>query len=132
MRRSSLPNARSAVIISASTSWLTGSPPANPGKLQAICDQLGPADVQAFFDRWISAIPTPFTPDRDAGYWWELSIRQVEVSPTLVFDDPRRARAFFEALVADNIGIGRPHEVAMVFARQVRKTTNPVFAVSRG
>jgi hypothetical protein len=46
-------------------------------------------------------------------------MRQVEVSRTLVFDDPRRARGFFESLVADNVGIGRPHEVAMVFARQV-------------
>ena len=38
-------------------------------------------------------------------------MRQVEVSRTLVLDAPRRARAFFEALVADNLGIGRPDEV---------------------
>ena len=50
-------------------------------------------------------------------------MRQVEVSRTLVFDDPRRARGFFEALVADNIGIGRPEEVSMVFARQLRRPT---------
>jgi hypothetical protein len=50
-------------------------------------------------------------------------MRQVEVSRTIVFDDPRRARAFFESLVADNIGIGRPHEVAIVFARRVQKNT---------
>jgi hypothetical protein len=43
-------------------------------------------------------------------------MRQVEVSRTIVFDDPRRARAFFEALVADNIGIGRPEQIAIVFA----------------
>ena len=42
-------------------------------------------------------------------------MRQVEVSRTLVFDDPRRARGFFEALVEDNIGIGRPEEVHAVF-----------------
>jgi hypothetical protein len=35
-------------------------------------------------------------------------MRQVETSRTLVFDAPRRARAFFEALVADNLDIGRP------------------------
>jgi hypothetical protein len=100
----------------------------NPVKLQAICDRLGPAEVQGFFDRWVTSIPTPFTPaDRDAGYWWELSMRQVEVSRTLVFDDPRRARSFFESLVADNVGIGRPDQVAMVFARQVRKTTKEPF-----
>jgi hypothetical protein len=71
-----------------------------PDRLQAICDTLAPEHVQAFFDRWITRIPTPFTAeDRAAGYWWELSMRQVEVSRTLVFDDPRRARSFFEALV---------------------------------
>jgi hypothetical protein len=99
-----------------------------PARLQAICDRFGPADVQRFFDRWITVIPTPFThADRAAGYWWELSVRQVEVSRTLVFDDPRRARGFFESLVADNIGVGRPHEVAAVFARRVTKRTPGIF-----
>jgi hypothetical protein len=95
-----------------------------PERLQAICDSFGPHHVQAFFDRWITVIPTPLTDaDRAAGYWWELSMRQVEVSRTLVLDDPRRARSFFEALVADNIGIGRPEEVSLVFARQLRRPT---------
>jgi len=99
-----------------------------PERLQAICDSFGPGHVQAFFDRWITTIPAPLTSeDRAVGYWWELSMRQVEVSRTLVFDAPRRARSFFEALVADNIGIGRPEEVAIVFARQVRKTTREPF-----
>ena len=40
-----------------------------------------------------------------------------------MLDDPRRARSFFEALVQDNIGIGRPEEVSMVFARQLRRPT---------
>ena len=100
----------------------------DPAWLQQLCDLLGPADLQGFFDRWIAVIPTPFTAaDRAGGYWWELSMRQVEVSRTIVFDAPRRARAFFEALVADNIGVGRPEEVSVVFARQVRKTTPGVF-----
>lgn len=100
----------------------------DPAGLQAICDSFGPGDIQAFFDHWSSVIPTPFTPtDRAAGYWWELSMRQVEVSQTLVFDDPRRARSFFEALVADNVGIGRPESVSMIFGRQVRKTTTEPF-----
>ncbi len=95
-----------------------------PERLQAICDSFGPEHVQAFFDRWICQIPTPLSAeDRAAGYWWELSMRQVEVSRTLVLDDPRRARSFFEALVADNIGIGRPEQVSMVFARQLSRPT---------
>jgi hypothetical protein len=99
-----------------------------PRRLQALCDRFGPGDVQAFFDRWTAVIPTPFTAaDRAAGYWWELSMRQVEVSRTLVLDQPRRARGFFEALVSDNIGIGRPEEVAAVFARRVQKNTPGIF-----
>ena len=88
----------------------------NPGALQAICDRFGPDDIQGFFDRWTTVIPTPFTAvDKAAGYFWELSMRQIEVSRTIVFDDPRRARGFFEALVADNIGVGRPEEIRAVF-----------------
>jgi len=97
---------------------------ADPAGLAAICDRFGPGDVQGFFDRWITQIPTPFTAaDRAGGYWWELSMRQVEVSRTLVLDDPRRARRFFEALVADNVGVGRPHEVHAVFGRDRRGRT---------
>ena len=98
----------------------------DPAALQAVCDRFGPRDVQGFFDRWMAAIPTPLSDaDRAAGYWWELSMRQVEVSRTLVFDDPRRARVFFEALVADNVGIGRPAEVHAVFGRGRRGRVTP-------
>jgi len=101
----------------------------DPRRLQRICDRFGPNHVQRFFDRWMTHIPTPLgLAERAAGYWWELSMRQVEVSRTLVFDDPRRARGFFEALVADNIGIGRPEAVAAVFARRVQANTPGIFA----
>ncbi len=64
----------------------------------------------------MSQLPLPLTEhDRTDGYWWELSMRQVEVSRTLVFDAPRRARAFFEALVVDNLDIGRPDTVELIF-----------------
>jgi hypothetical protein len=107
-----------------------------PDALQAICDALGPADIQAFFDRWLARIPTPLGPaDRAAGYCWELSMRQVEVSRTLVLDTPARARAFFQALVADNLGIGRPDEVSLIFDRRIRSDTDSGFAtrvITRG
>jgi hypothetical protein len=101
-----------------------------PALIRLHLDQLGPRDIEDFFTRWTAVIPTPFTDaDREAGYFFELSMRQVEVSRTLVFDDPRRARGFFESLVTDNIGIGRPHEVHAVFGRDRRgRTTAQPFA----
>ena len=60
-------------------------------------------------------------------YWWETSMRQVEVSRTLVFDAPRRARSFFEALIGDNLDIGRPANVEIIFARRIRRDTPGTF-----
>ena len=100
----------------------------DPQALQRICDRFGPAHVQKFFERWMAVIPRPFTDeDRQAGYFWDLAVRQLEASRTLVFDDPRRARGFFEALVQDNVGIGRPEKVAMVFGRRVQRNTPGIF-----
>ena len=93
----------------------------DPAGLQAICDRLGPADIQSFSDRWMSRLPVPLTPaDQAAGYWWELSMRQVEVSRTIVLGAPRQARAFFEALIADNLDLGRPEHVEILFKRDRR------------
>jgi hypothetical protein len=61
--------------------------------------------------------------DRDAGYWWECSMRQIEISRTIVFDAPRHARGFFEALIADNLNLGRPGNVEIIFGRKIRSTT---------
>ena len=57
----------------------------------------------------MEVIPTPLgLPERERGYWWELSMRQVKVSRTLVFDAPGRARGFVESLITDNMDLGRP------------------------
>jgi hypothetical protein len=90
----------------------------DPAALQAICDRFGPADVQAWFERWMARLPLPLTAgDRDGGFWWELSMRQVETSRTLVFDQDVHARAFFEALLRENMDLGRPENVELLFRR---------------
>jgi hypothetical protein len=86
--------------------------------LQDICDRFGPGTVQVWSERWMAKIPLPLEDaDRDAGYWWELSMRQVETSRTLVFDQDCHARAFFEALLCENMDLGRPENVELLFRR---------------
>ena len=93
----------------------------DPAALQAICDRFGPGTVQVWFERWMARLPLPLTSaDRDAGYWWELSMRQTETSRTLVFDDDVHARAFFEALLCENMDLGRPENVELLFRRGQR------------
>ena len=51
--------------------------------------------IEVFFQRWLHRLPLPLTAaDRGAGWWWELSMAQVEVSRHLVFTQPRYARGF--------------------------------------
>jgi hypothetical protein len=100
----------------------------DPQGLQAICDRLGPGTINVFVQRWLARLPLPFTDtDRDAGYWWETSMRQIEISRTIVFDAPRHARGFFEALVVDNLDLGRPHNVEIIFGRRIRRDTKGTF-----
>src|SRR2546429_9868826 len=61
--------------------------------------------------------------DRDHGCWWQLAMRQVEVSRTLVFDDPRRVRTVFEELLAGNINLGRPEHVEVIFGSKIGRAS---------
>jgi hypothetical protein len=54
----------------------------DPAALQAICDRLGAGTIGVFVERWLARLPLPLgETDRDRGYWWETSMRQVETSP---------------------------------------------------
>ncbi len=91
----------------------------DPRKLQEICDSLGPGQIDPFFRKWLPRIPLPMTAeDRVSGYDWELSMWQVEVSLTQVFDHPLRGRQFFEEVLRDNLDPGRSERIALVFDRK--------------
>jgi hypothetical protein len=105
----------------------------DPAALQDICDRFGPGTVQVWFERWMARIPLPLgDADRDAGYWWELSMRQVETSRTLVFDEDCHARAFFEALLCENMDLGRPENVELLFRRGERRGQPAKILPARG
>jgi hypothetical protein len=68
----------------------------------------------------MAVIPDPLTiGDRRAGFDWAFSIAQLEISDTAVFDQPRRARAWFEAAIRDHLDLGRPERVSLVVNRTV-------------
>jgi hypothetical protein len=108
----------------------------DPAMLQRICDVLQAGTISVFFQRWLSRLPLPLDDaDRQAGYWRELSMAQVEVSRTIVFTQPRYARAFFDALVTDNLDLGRPDTLEIIFDRQIRSNTEGEFrtnVITRG
>lgn len=95
-----------------------------PETLQTICDSLSAADVEAFFTRWQQQLPFPLTAAHTTrGFTYQLSILQAEVSLTQVFDRPLRGREFFETVIRDNLDLGRPDHVQLLFPRQIRRNT---------
>jgi hypothetical protein len=97
-------------------------------QLQHICHQLNAEKIQAFFDHWVNQLPWPLTAEqRAAGYQHLLSIWQMEVSRTQVFYDAEQGRALIEALIRDNLDLGRPDRVSLLFERKVTKTTPSEF-----
>jgi hypothetical protein len=95
-----------------------------PEKLQQICDLLEPQSIDRFYRKWLHRLPLPLSrKDREAGYDYALSIWQMEVSLTQIFDRPVRGREFFEEVIRDNLDLGRPDRVQLIFERRITKAT---------
>jgi hypothetical protein len=100
--------------------------------VQAICDSLGPTQIDALLRKWLRILPNPFNDaDETAGYRYELSVLQAEFSLTQMLDRPISGRIFFEQVLHDNLDIGRPDQVSLIFDRRVRtRGPNPTRAGS--
>jgi hypothetical protein len=94
----------------------------DPAALQAICDRLGPDQIDALLRKWLAILPHPFTSaDRAAGYRYDISILQAEFSLTQTLDQPVTGRVFFEHVIRDNLDTGRPDQVSLIFDRRLKR-----------
>ena len=88
--------------------------------VQQICESLGPDQIDALLRKWLAKVPHPYSPaDRAAGYRSDLSILQAEFSLTQMLDRPISGRIFFEQVIRDNLDIGRPNQVSLIFNRRI-------------
>jgi hypothetical protein len=91
---------------------------------QRLCDGLSHTKIDAFFRKWLARLPHPYSPkDRQAGYRYDLSVLQAEFSLTQVWDRPVHGRCFFEEVIRENIDLGRPEQVQLIFARKMQRKT---------
>jgi hypothetical protein len=102
--------------------FATITDPADLPRLQAICDRLGPEQIDALLRKWLARLPHPFSPaDREAGYRYDISIWQAEFSLTQVLDRPVAGRVFFEHVIRDNLDAGRPDQISLIFDRRLMR-----------
>jgi hypothetical protein len=92
----------------------------DPARLQRICRRLSAAKIDALLRKWLARLPHPFTrADRAAGYRYDISILQAEFSLTQVLDRPLSGRVLFEEVIRDNLDLGRPDKVGLIFDRRI-------------
>jgi hypothetical protein len=88
--------------------------------MQSIADGLGAEEIERFLRKWLDVVPQPLSAsDRDAGYRYECSILQAEFSLTQVLDAPRTGRLLFEQIIRENLDLGRPDQVGLIFDRAI-------------
>jgi len=96
----------------------------DPARVQRIANTLDAAKIDAVFRKWLRRLPHPFTTThRAAGYRYQLSILQAEFALTQVLDRPRTGRGFFEEVMRENLDLGRPDQMQLIFNRRVTRQT---------
>jgi len=92
---------------------------------QRLAHSLTPAKIDTLFRKWLARLPHPYSPrDRRAGYRYDLSILQAEFSLTQVWDRGLHGRCFFEEVIRENIDLGRPDQVQLIFGRKMQRKTS--------
>jgi hypothetical protein len=101
---------------------------ADPKRLQTICNSLSAEKIDALLRKWLRLLPHPFTgADRKAGYRYDISILQAEFSTTQVLDRPVHGRVFFEQVIRENLDLGRPEEIKLIFNRRIPRHARAQF-----
>lgn len=92
--------------------------------LQAICDSFAPGHVEALLAKWQKILPDPFTEADEilGGYHWAISIQEAEFALTQALDKPVSGRIFLDQVIGENIDLGRPDHVGLIFGRRIRRT----------
>jgi hypothetical protein len=92
----------------------------DPARLQHICDRLDPTRIDRLLRKWLKILPHPFSgADRRAGYRYDISILQAEFSLTQMLDRPASGRVFFETVIRENLDVGRPDYISLIFDRRI-------------
>ena len=107
-----------------SRSTTASARPTAAARVQRIADTLDAAKIDAVFRKWLRRLPHPFAPaHRAAGYRYQLSILQAEFALTQVLDRPLTGRCFFEEVIRENLDLGRPDQMQLIFDRRVTRRT---------
>jgi hypothetical protein len=93
-------------------------------RLQNICDGLSAKKIDGFLLQVAVLAAASVHRCRPQGRLpLRLSILQAEFSLTQVLDQPIHGRLFFEQVIRENLDLGRPDQVRLIFNRKIDRRT---------
>ncbi len=96
----------------------------DPERLRELAERLTAERIEALLREWLARLPHPFTADdRRQGTLYAISIVPAEFSLTQVLERPLHGRAFLEDVIRENLDLGRPDRVQLIFGRRITKHT---------
>jgi hypothetical protein len=88
-----------------------------------LADSLTPLRIELFLRKWRQRLPCPFTAEQQQEYAYDVSVSQIEFALTQILDRPLPGRIFFEEVIRENLDLGRPDNIQLIFERRVTKRT---------
>ena len=99
----------------------------DPQRMQELANGLNATRIEMFRQKWQRRLPSPFTGEQRTDYRYDVSISQIEFALTQVLERPVHGRIFFEEVIRENLDLGRPDNIQLIFERRVTKRTPGTF-----
>jgi len=99
----------------------------NPKRAQAIANKVTASRLEKLVKKWMGNIPTPIDylrlqkPPFKLKY--VISMLQMEVARTQLWKRAADGLHFFEQVIRENIDLGRPEKVGLIFGKRITKPT---------
>ncbi len=95
---------------------------ADPGKAQQIANNITASKIENTIRDWLKIIPTPITILKNRiKIRYEISMLQIEYALTQVWKKAQNGRQFFEQAIRENLDLGRPERVGLIFRKRITK-----------
>ena len=91
--------------------------------MQQLANGLTGEKIERFLRKWQHRLPCPFRRGNGAGYRYQVSMSQWNLPSRKSWTQPRHGRIFFEEVIRENVDLGRPENIQLIFARRVTKRT---------
>jgi len=99
----------------------------DPKAAQRIADGITARKLRLLIRKWIRIVPNPldFIAKSRCGktLTYEISMLQTEIAVTQLWKRAADGLQFFEQVIRENIDLGRPEKVGVIFGKQIRKAT---------